>query len=88
MTQTNKPPEWWEEKADDLFIEGNMRFKGIAKLTPDSLKYLIRQTLLTERENLREKIENTPTEPHRINNTTVNYCVGCISRKSVLKLLE
>jgi len=87
MTQTNKPPEWWEEKADDLFIEENVRFKGIAKLTPDSLKYLIRQTLLTERATLREKVNNLmPTYPMASSNTVSHSPL--VYRYDVLKLLE
>lgn len=87
MTQTNKPPEWWEEKYADFMATRNHE-SGSAKEYLDILDF-IKQTLLTERAELRKKVENTNRT--FANNNDIEEKMKCgylLAKFDVLKLLE
>lgn len=49
--------EDWEKEVEELFVEGNIRFKGVAKASPESITNLIKSLLQDQRNKLIEKVE-------------------------------
>lgn len=87
MTQTNKPPEWWLPEFNEKF---GWLYLNVSKITGSpnwlyvsgDVKDFIKQTLLTQRAELRRKATTQLLE------YTDNQGNKWLNREGVLKLLE